>query len=69
MLRKPRFNLIAVPQHVIQRGNNHEPRFFSEDDYRLYLEDPKGCVKVRCIPAPEIRFIQSHPGTKFNSPH
>ncbi len=39
MPRKPRFNLIGVPQHVIQRGNNREPCFFSEDDYRRYLED------------------------------
>ncbi len=29
MPRKPRFNLIGVPQHVIQRGNNREPCFFS----------------------------------------
>ncbi len=39
MPRKPRFNLIGVPQHVIQRGNNREQCFFSEDDYRRYLED------------------------------
>lgn len=28
MPRKPRFNLVGVPQHVIQRGNNREPCFF-----------------------------------------
>jgi len=39
MPRKPRFNLIGVPQHVIQRGNNREPCFFAEADYRRYLED------------------------------
>jgi len=39
MPRKPRFNLIGVPQHVIQRGNNHEPCFFTEDDYDRYLQD------------------------------
>jgi len=37
--RKPRFVLPGVPQHVIQRGNNHEPCFFAEQDYRRYLED------------------------------
>ena len=26
MPRKPHFNLIGVPQHVIQRGNNREPK-------------------------------------------
>lgn len=39
MPRKPRFNLIGIPQHVIQRGNNREPCFFGEEDYRRYLED------------------------------
>jgi len=24
MPRKPRFNLIGIPQHVIQRGNNRD---------------------------------------------
>jgi len=27
--RKPRFNLIGIPQHVIQRGNNREPCFYA----------------------------------------
>jgi putative transposase len=39
MPRKPRFTLPGVPQHVIQRGNNREPCFFSEADYRRYLDD------------------------------
>ena len=38
MARKPRFNLPGVPQHVIQRGNNREPCFYSEEDYFAYLE-------------------------------
>ena len=38
MPRKPRFNLIGYPQHVIQRGNNREPCFYSESDYFVYLE-------------------------------
>ncbi len=41
MPRKPRFNLIGVPQHVIQRGNNREPCFFAETDYYRYLDDLK----------------------------
>lgn len=39
MPRKPRFNLVGIPQHVIQRGNNREPCFFAEQDYRRYLDD------------------------------
>ena len=49
MARKPRFNLVGVPQHVIQRGNNREPCFYSNEDYAAYLEflkiatDKTGC--------------------------
>lgn len=39
MPRKARFNLLGVPQHIIQRGNNREPCFFSEADYIRYLDD------------------------------
>lgn len=27
MSRKPRFNLVGIPQYVIQRGNNRDPFF------------------------------------------
>jgi len=39
MPRKPRFNLIGIPQHVIQRGNNREPCFYVAGDYRFYLNE------------------------------
>ena len=42
MPRPPRYPLIGVPQHVIQRGNNRQPTFFAEDDFRFYLE----CLKA-----------------------
>ena len=38
MARQPRFNLVGVSQHVIQRGNNREPCFYAEEDYRVYLD-------------------------------
>jgi len=41
MPRKPRFNLIDIPQHVIQRGNNRQPCFFRKSDYIRYLSDLK----------------------------
>ncbi len=37
MPRKPRFFLPDVPAHVVQRGNNRQPVFFADDDYRAYL--------------------------------
>ncbi len=41
MARKPRFTLPGIPQHVIQRGNNREPCFYTEKDYWRYLHDLK----------------------------
>lgn len=38
MPRRPRFDLPGVPQHVIQRGVDRQPVFFSDDDCRLYLD-------------------------------
>ncbi len=37
MARLGRYFLKDVPFHVIQRGNNLEPVFFDNGDYRLYL--------------------------------
>ena len=39
MARKPRFILPGVPQHIVQRGNNRNPCFFSIADYKRYLEN------------------------------
>jgi len=38
MPRKPRVYLSGVPCHVIQRGNDRQPCFYSEEDYVFYLE-------------------------------
>lgn len=49
MGRRPRFNLTGVPQHVIQRGNNREPCFYTKEDYVAYLEFLKiACDKTGC---------------------
>ena len=40
MPRKPRFNAPGISQHVIQRGNNREPCFFTQVDYRHYTAGP-----------------------------
>jgi len=37
MARLPRYFAENQPQHVIQRGNNREPIFGVEADYRFYL--------------------------------
>lgn len=38
MARLGRYFLADQPLHVIQRGNNREPVFFTDDDYRFYLQ-------------------------------
>lgn len=37
MPRPPRYELVGIPQHVIQRGNNRQATFFADEDYRAYL--------------------------------
>ena len=44
MARLPRFVLPGHPQHVIQRGNNRNVIFASEDDFHFYLD----CLKTAC---------------------
>ncbi len=38
MPRRPRITLPGVPLHLIQRGNNRQACFFSDEDYRFYLD-------------------------------
>ncbi len=38
MPRRSRLILPEVPLHIIQRGNNRKACFFSDDDYKLYLD-------------------------------
>ena len=38
MARLARYFVEGQPQHLIQRGNNREPIFVADDDYRFYLE-------------------------------
>ncbi|MBI3608820.1 MAG: transposase [Nitrospirae bacterium] len=37
MARRPRRAVPALPHHVIQRGNNRQPIFFTDADYRFFL--------------------------------
>ena len=34
MPRKPRFYMPGIPVHIVQRGNNRDPIYFDEADYR-----------------------------------
>jgi len=37
MARLPRVDLPDIPQHIIQRGNNHSVCFGSDEDFCAYL--------------------------------
>ncbi|TMP02893.1 transposase, partial [Pseudoalteromonas ruthenica] len=41
MARRPRLNLPHIPQHVVQRGNNRQATFFTEQDFTVYLNKVK----------------------------
>ena len=53
MPRKPRMYLPDVPAHIVQRGNNRDACFFSDDDYLYYLE----VLGQRIIKVPEGLFF------------
>lgn len=38
MARLPRFVLVGHPQHIIIRGNNRNPVFNADEDYRFFLD-------------------------------
>jgi len=38
MPRKPRFYIPDIPVQVVQRGNNRQPIFFTDNDYVAYLD-------------------------------
>ncbi|MDO7711581.1 MAG: transposase [Pseudomonadota bacterium] len=49
MSRASRLVVAGQPHHVIIRGNNREPIFIAEEDYRFYLEKLNdACVKHQC---------------------
>ncbi len=39
MARLPRFTILGIPQHIIQRGNNREACFYTDEDYGRYIDD------------------------------
>lgn len=49
MPRRPRIHIPDVPQHVIQRGVDRQPVFFSDHDCLLYLEYLGDYAKKRQI--------------------
>ena len=60
MARKPRFILPGVPQHVIQRGHNREPCFYSEQDYIRYLADVREAAECNQVAIHAYVLMTNH---------
>ena len=49
MARRPRIVIPGQPMHIMQRGNNRQPVFFANEDYRVYLDALKEAAdKYNC---------------------
>lgn len=46
MARLPRIYIEGCSYHIVQRGNNREPCFYSEQDYVTYLAYLKDSAEV-----------------------
>ena len=60
MARQPRFVLPGQPQHVIIRGNNREPVFYSEEDYLYYLNWLKEAIHKHCCALHAYVLMTNH---------
>ena len=53
MARLPRVHLAGCPEHIIQRGNNRQVCFASEEDFAAYAHWLKGIQMLlvcTCMP-------------------
>jgi putative transposase len=60
MARLPRLNLLGIPQHVFQRGNNRQVSFFAEQGYAVYLDKLKGYAKKYNVAVHAYIFMTNH---------
>jgi putative transposase len=60
MPRQPRYALPGIPQHVLQRGNNRQPIFFCEDDYRFYLASVQHAAAQHAIAVHAYVLMTNH---------
>lgn len=60
MPRKSRFILPGVPQHLIHRGHNREPCFYSEGDYVLYLDELHQAAKINQVAIHAYVLMTNH---------
>lgn len=75
MPRQPRFTIPGIPQHVIQRGNNRQPCFYAEEDYRYYLDVLREAIQRNACELHAYVLMTNHvhllitPTTEFGLSH
>lgn len=64
MPRRARLAYAGIPWHIIQRGNNRSACFYTEDDYRVYLNqlrlqaDRFGCaIHAYCLMSNHVHLL------------
>lgn len=60
MARLPRLNLPGIPQHIVQRGNNRQVSFFTEQDYAVYLDKLKDYAKQYKVDVHAFVLMTNH---------
>jgi len=60
MARLPRLSMAGVPQHVVQRGNNKQACFFSDDDYAVYLDKLKEYSRKHAVDVHSFILMTNH---------
>ena len=60
MSRKPRVNPIGIPQHIIQRGNNSQACFTSDQDFIAYTSWLKDYAKKFQVDIHAWLFMTNH---------
>ncbi len=74
MARLTRYFVEGQPQHLIQRGNNREPIFAADEDYRFYLEclqeavERHGCAIHAYVLMTNHTHLLATPGTESSLP-
>ena len=60
MARLARYFVEGQAQHIIQRGNNREPIFADDDDYRFYLECLQDAAKSNLLSIHAYVLMTNH---------
>ncbi len=49
-----------MPQHILQRGNNRQATFFTDDDYAVYLDRPGECASKFKVSVHAFILMSNH---------